>query len=122
MNSRLQHILTLLGVIAIPVLTIWQSGSDLAAKIAMSVATALALWFDPAQRKQIYQIALGALAILGPVGVILLTHVTPGSAVWGYISIALAVFTNLTKAFTGQDSASKPLAAVGVSSTEQPGR
>jgi len=108
MNSRLQHILTLLGVIAIPVLTIWQSSSDLAAKISMSVATVLALCFSIAQRKQIEQIVLGALAILGPIATIILTHVTTGSAVWSFVGVALAVITDLTKALTGQDLASKP--------------
>ena len=108
MNSRLQHVLTLLGVITIPVLTIWQSNSDLAAKIAMSVATVIALCFNLAQRKQIEQIVLGALAVLGPVATIILTHVTTGSAIWSFVGVALAVITNLTKALSGQDSVGKP--------------
>lgn len=108
MNSRLQHILTLLGVIAIPVLTIWQSSSDLTAKIAMSVATVIALCFSLPQRKQIEQIVLGALAVLGPIVTIILTHVTTGSAIWSFVGVALAVITNLTKVLTGQDLASKP--------------
>ena len=103
MNSRLQHILTLLGVIAIPIVTIWQSSSDMAAKIAMSVATVIALCFNLAQRKQIEQIVLGALAVLGPVATIIFTHVTTGSAIASFIGVALAVITDLTKALTGQD-------------------
>jgi len=98
--NRTRNIIGLLGSLALAVLPVWtDAAAPLAAKIAISVSTALALVFSLAKLKQNANTILGALAVAGVVVAIIVGKFpagTTGAVIGGTL---LAVLTNLRVIF-----------------------
>jgi hypothetical protein len=98
--KRIQNIVGLLGSLALAVLPLWvDSTVPLAARIAGSVSTAIALVFSAAKLKQYAHAILGGLAVGGMVVAIVVGKLqagTTGAVIGGTL---LAVLTNLRAIF-----------------------
>jgi len=98
--KRTQHILGLLGSLALAVLPLWVDQTvSLAARIAGSVSTAFALVFSMAKLKQYVHVILGGLVLASVIVTVVVGKLpadTTGAVIGGTL---LAVLTNLRAIF-----------------------
>ncbi len=98
--NRAKHIVGLLGSIALAVLPLWADAqAPLAAKIAGSVSTGLALAFSLAKLKQYVNLIFGGLAVAGAIVAVIIGKLpagTTGAVIGGTV---MAVLTNLRIVF-----------------------
>lgn len=108
-KEKLKHLTTLAGVVALPLLTVWQDvTSQLAEKIALSFGVVASLCFDPATKGQIANYLLGGVGILTPVITIIVGHMSHTAQGGAIVSTVLAVLANLNKIFKAQATITPP--------------
>lgn len=109
-QNRNAHILGLLAALAMQLAGVWASAeTDLAAKIAMSIAAGFALVFaNPTARSKALPLALAVVAVAVPLVAFWQAKVSPGAVAFGILSTVAAVLTRLQALLPAQPIEQKP--------------
>jgi alpha-beta hydrolase superfamily lysophospholipase len=98
--KRMQHITGLLGSLALALGPIWMDATaPLAAKIAISISTALALVFSLAKLREWGHVLIGAVTVGGVVATLIASKMAAGTTGAVIAGTAIAVLTNLRAIF-----------------------
>ena len=99
-TQRLKHLSGLLGAMALAVLPVWADAqAPLAAKIALTITTALALLFSAAKVRHASHAIMGGLALAGTIGTLILAKLPAGETGAAVAGTAVAVLTQLRVIF-----------------------
>lgn len=94
--NRKAHYLGLLATLAAQLGGVWASTeTDLAAKIAMSIAAGLAVLLPSVWQRKVYPVLLACIPVAVALVAVLKLRVTPGSAAAGFVSLLPAILTRL---------------------------
>lgn len=111
MKSKLANLMTLIGSIVAQVAIVWQSTTGTTYdKLAASLLALLALLVAKSKLAEVEHVVLLAVTVLGTVGLMIFSHLTPGSKAATIGSVALALITSLRTLLLSQGVSAKAVA------------